>query len=473
MTIALDIYKKDFIFTSEYVSNGHPDKIADQISDFVLDFVLKKFKPEKLKIAIETMIINHIVKIAGEISKKLSPEDLEEIRYAVFCFLKYDKFLGKYFLENDPEIELIINIQSPDINFLVDNSYTIEDSKNKNNDIGAGDQGMMFGFACSDTKDLMPATIYFAKKILDAIFKPEDVFSKEFLNLEDKLISEKIKTLGPDAKSQVSVEYRDSKPFMIRKILISIQHPENILFSELKQILFTRIISSLPANLICLDKANNDIIYDEDINFEKESKLYNFDNIKNKDNIFTTEILINPAGSFILGGPNADTGVTGRKIIVDTYGGFAPHGGGAFSGKDPTKLDRSGAYITRYIAKNLVASSVCKKCLVSVSYVIGLKDPFSFSVNTFGTIDKNLGICDKDLEIIIQKLISLRPSYIIEKFDLWNINFLELCQKGHFGNDIFAFEKTDLKDELHMQIASYKENLLEINTQSCRVLSFE
>ncbi len=415
-------FKKDFIFTSEYVSSGHPDKIADQISDLVLDHILKKFP--KTKTAVETMIINQKVFIAGEVSYNLQDSDINEIKNIIKYFLLNDRFLAKYFKNNEPEVQIFLNLQSPDINFLVDNSYNQESKKD---DIGAGDQGMMFGYASNENNEFMPSPIYFAKKILDSIFKPEIVFDKNQLKRNDGFyslinesdeISSKINSLGPDAKSQVCVEYKDFKPFLIKKILISIQHPYQINYKEIKSILLNRIKSVIPNELISSD----------------------------------TDLLINPAGNFMNGGPFADTGLTGRKIIVDTYGGFISHGGGAFSGKDPTKLDRSGAYMARYIAKNLVASKICERCLVSISYTIGISEPFSFSIDTCGTINSSIShyIKDSDIEREMQKIIDLRPSKIIEKFDMWNINFLSLSQNGHFGSNEQLFEKIDLVEKLNL-----------------------
>lgn len=400
------IYKKDFIFTSEYVSRGHPDKIADQISDFVLDFLLVKFKPEKVKIAIETLIINNIIKIAGEVSRALSKDELNELRISISNFLKNDRLLGRYFVLKEPDIEIILNLQSSDINSLVDNSYINNDGDFKD-DIGAGDQGMMFGFACNDTENFMPAPIFFAKLVIDSVLNNDDY--KE----EGGLISK----LGPDAKSQVTVEYKNGKPFKIQKILLSIGHPEEIKFNEVYDIVIESILKKIPVELI-------------DQN---------------------TQVMVNPAGKFVINGPFSDTGVTGRKIIVDTYGGFAPHGGGAFSGKDPTKVDRSGAYMTRYIAKNLVASGICEKCLVCVSYAIGMSEAFSFSVETFGTLNcdlVNIGFSDEIVTKYVKNIFDLRPQKIIEKFDLWNLKFLELSMNGHFGSKNLPFEKLDSMYEI-------------------------
>lgn len=383
---------KNYTFTSECVSRGHPDKIADQISDKILDLCLKKFNQPK--VAIETLVINDQIIIAGEISQNIEQDTEQFLKQQIIEWIKNDPILSQTYRNCEPKIQMILNKQSPDINALVDNSY--QDNKKE---LGAGDQGMMYGYASNDTESLMPAAIFYARKIINHVIN-----SNYCLN--EKLI-------GPDMKTQISVYYENNQLQYIEKILISTQHDQTINQEKLQQIILPLILEAIPSYLINLQ----------------------------------TEILINPAGKFTIGGPQADTGVTGRKIIVDTYGGAAPHGGGAFSGKDPTKVDRSASYMARYIAKNIVAAGVSDKCLVQIAYTIGITKPFSFWIDTFGT--NKINISDQEITKMITQIIDITPSGIINKLNLWNINYCSLAQNGHFGTNCnLPWEQTDLANKI-------------------------
>lgn len=369
-----------FLFTSESVSFGHPDKVADQISDLLLDYFLLHHKESK--VAIETMIARNKVIIGGEVSVSFDKKVLED---EIKNFLIKTRVVP-YLADNIEQLEIIIllDMQSKEISNLV-----VHEDKT----IGAGDQGIMYGYANLDTEEYMPAPIYYAKKILDSVLS-------------------NFSYLGPDAKSQVAVRYDNERnPIKIEKILLSVQHPESIFYKDLKDLILETIKNSC-------------------------SKRYLIDN--------ETEIIVNPAGSFINGGPFADTGLTGRKIIVDTYGGFAPHGGGAFSGKDPTKVDRSASYMTRYLAKNIVAAGFAKEAIVQIAYTIGIEQPFSFSINTRGT-----GIVsDNVLRDMIVELVDLSPKAIINYLDLWKPIYFDTARNGHFGVREFAWEKLGLVERI-------------------------
>lgn len=372
-----------FLFTSESVSFGHPDKVADQISDFLLDYFIENY--DQPKVAIETMIARNKIVIGGEVSVEFEEEKLHEL---------IKKFIIKsnlvpYMAEDPENIEIIflLDRQSSEINHLVCH----EDAS-----IGAGDQGIMYGYANCDTPNYMPAPIYYAKKILNNVL----------LNCPD---------LGPDAKSQVAVLYNNkNKPVAIQKILVSIQHKEDVDYKELKEKILPYILDVIPTDLV-----SHNIV-----------------------------IMVNPAGSFISGGPFADTGLTGRKIIVDTYGGFAPHGGGAFSGKDPTKVDRSASYMARYLAKNIVASKLAKEVVVQIAYTIGIEKPFSFSLNTKGTGFFDDGI----LEQIVSSIMDLSPKGIINYLNLWQPIYHSTAKYGHFENDELPWEQLTLVNKFESYI---------------------
>lgn len=372
--------KNIYNFTSESVSEGHPDKLADQISDTILDSILEQ---DKLgRVAAETLCSNNLIVLAGEITtnaninyEKIVREKIKEIGYT-------DESIGLDY--KNCEILIKYNQQSDDIKVGVDNA---SDDKFE---IGAGDQGLMFGYACSETEQYMPQAIILAHDLV-----------KQQAKLRK---SGEIKWLRPDAKSQVTLTYENDIPVGIDTIVLSTQHNEEVTQEEIKNTVIDRIIKPvLPGYL-------------------------NIDNIK---------YFINPTGRFVIGGPQGDCGLTGRKIIVDTYGGSAPHGGGAFSGKDPSKVDRSGAYVARYVAKNIVANALAKKCLVQISYAIGVARPTSILVNTFGT-----GIySDNQISKIIENNFDLRPKAIIEHLDLLKPIYSETARYGHFGRNEFPWEK--------------------------------
>ncbi|MBE7020239.1 MAG: methionine adenosyltransferase [Ruminococcaceae bacterium] len=376
-------------FTSESVTEGHPDKICDQISDAVLDAILSVDK--NARVACETAITTGLVLVMGEITTTATIDYQTLVRNTVRN-IGYDR--AKYGFDCETcGVITAIHEQSPDIAMGVDNSY---ESKNENTEKehGAGDQGMMFGFACDETDTLMPMPIYLAHKL-----------SKRLTDVrKNKLVD----YLRPDGKTQVTVEYVDDKPSRIETVVLSTQHSETVSNEVLRKDMIDLVIKEvLPAEML-----------DEN-----------------------TKILINPTGRFTVGGPMGDAGVTGRKIIVDTYGGYARHGGGAFSGKDPTKVDRSAAYAARYVAKNIVKAGLAKKCEIQIAYAIGVAKPVSVLVDTFGTnvIDEAV------IEKLVEKHFDLRPSAIIEHFDLRRPIYNATAAYGHFGREDveFPWEKTD------------------------------
>jgi S-adenosylmethionine synthetase len=372
----------NFLFTSESVTEGHPDKIADQISDAVLDAILEQ--DPTARVACETLVTTGLAVVAGEITtsakvnyKQIIRETIDEIGYNNAIF-GYDS--------NTCSVIDAIGTQSPDIAQGVDTG-------------GAGDQGLMFGFACNETDELMPLPIQLAHNLTR--------------RLSEARRSGELDYLRPDGKSQVTVEYRDGKPFRVEAVVISTQHAEEVSTETLRSDILEKVIkTTVPADLLDAD----------------------------------TKYHINPTGRFVVGGPMGDAGVTGRKIIVDTYGGYAPHGGGAFSGKDPTKVDRSAAYMARYIAKNIVASGLAEKCTVQLAYAIGVAEPVSVRVDTHGT-----GRVDEDkLSEAVRNNFELTPKGIIETLDLRRPIFKATAKFGHFGraNDEFTWEKTDKADAL-------------------------
>ncbi|GAC1420111.1 MAG: methionine adenosyltransferase [Flavisolibacter sp.] len=372
-----------YLFTSESVSEGHPDKVADQISDALIDHFLA-FDPNS-KVACETLVTTGQVVLAGEVKSK-AYLDVQEITRGVIRKIGYTK--SEYMFEaNSCGILSAIHEQSADINQGVD--------KKKKEDQGAGDQGMMFGYATNETDDYMPLALDLAHKIL---------WELAALRRENK----QIKYLRPDAKSQVTLEYDDhNKPVRIEAIVVSTQHDD--FDTEVKM----------------QEKIKNDIINillpRVKVKYKKYAKLFNED-IKHH---------INPTGKFVIGGPHGDTGLTGRKIIVDTYGGKGAHGGGAFSGKDPSKVDRSAAYATRHIAKNLVAAGVCDEVLVQVSYAIGVAQPTSINVNTYGT--SKLALTDGQIAKIVVGIFDMRPYFIEQRLKLRNPIYSETAAYGHMG----------------------------------------
>ena len=356
----------NYIFTSESVSDGHPDKVADQISDALVDAGLKA-GDETTRVAVETLVTTNYVALAGEV-KNFNVSN-EEVKQIVRNKVKEIGYEQDGFHWNNLEIVNRIHSQSADIALGTD-------------DFGAGDQGIMFGYACNDNDAYMPAPIYYAHEILKEL----------------KAIRRQGDVLGPDAKSQVSVQYEGGMPKRIDQIVISTQHTEG-------NIEVTRNLARLAAQNVLGDLIDDKTIWH-----------------------------LNPTGNFVIGGPDGDAGVTGRKIIVDTYGGFAPHGGGAFSGKDPTKVDRSAAYMARWLAKNVIADDMADWCQIQLSYAIGVKEPTSIYVDSNGH--------NRSIEHFIRNNIDLTPLGIIRRFDLFNFhNYSANCTYGHFGNKDVPWER--------------------------------
>jgi S-adenosylmethionine synthetase len=369
-----------YYFTSESVSEGHPDKVCDQISDAVLDEILR-YDPTS-KVACETMVTTGLVVVAGEIRTNAYVE-IQDIARRVIDRIGYNKSEYQFDAQSCGVLSALHG-QSNDIYQGV--------GRTKPQDQGAGDQGMMFGFACKETENYMPLTIDLSHLLLIELAK---------IRREGK----KMTYLRPDAKSQVTVEYEDGwKPLRIDTIVISTQHDEDAtqeqIEADVRNILIPRVKKQLPARLKKL--------------FGDDMNLY-----------------VNPTGKFVIGGPHGDTGLTGRKIIVDTYGGRGAHGGGAFSGKDSSKVDRSAAYAARHIAKNLVAAGVCDQALVQIAYAIGKAEPVGFYVNTDGT--SHVKMSDAEIALKVQKLVDLRPYFIVKRFGLTNPIFEETASYGHFG----------------------------------------
>ncbi|MEO6071415.1 MAG: methionine adenosyltransferase [Chitinophagaceae bacterium] len=372
-----------YLFTSESVSEGHPDKVADQISDALIDHFLA-FDPQS-KVACETLVTTGQVVLAGEVKSK-AYLDVQEIARGVIRKIGYTK--SEYMFEaNSCGILSAIHEQSSDINQGVD-------KKNKEEQ-GAGDQGMMFGYATNETEDYMPLALDLAHKILQELAA---------LRREGK----QIKYLRPDAKSQVTLEYDDNnQPIRIDAIVVSTQHDD----FDTEERMLDKIKKDIISILIPRVKAK----------YKKYAKLFNND----------IKYHINPTGKFVIGGPHGDTGLTGRKIIVDTYGGKGAHGGGAFSGKDPSKVDRSAAYATRHIAKNLVAAGICNEILVQVSYAIGVAQPTSVNVNTYGTAQVDM--TDGQIAEVVSEIFDLRPYFIEQRLKLRNPIYAETAAYGHMG----------------------------------------
>ncbi len=384
--------KRKYLYTSESVGEGHPDKLCDQVSDAVLDACIKN--DPKSRVACETFTTTGMVLVGGEITTN-TYVNFQEIARGVAKKIGYDK--PEYGLDFESMAVLnTVHSQSPDI------SQGVSEGNGLYKEQGAGDQGMMFGFACKETPELMPAPITYAHKIL---LKAADLRKNGILTW-----------LRPDSKSQVTIEYEGHKPVKIETVVVSHQHDENIGYDELKESIIEKIIKPVLEPTGLLDTS--------------------------------TKYFINPTGRFVIGGPHGDSGLTGRKIIVDTYGGMGRHGGGAFSGKDPSKVDRSAAYMARYVAKNIVAADLCERCEVQLAYAIGVAAPVSVFVQTFGTskVDEQI------IENAVNKVFDLKPAGIIKTLDLLKPIYQKTASYGHFGRDGFSWEKTDKVNDLLKEI---------------------
>ena len=385
------VKNSNYLFTSESVSEGHPDKVCDQISDSILDLYL--LKDPVARVAVETLVTTDLVVVSGEVrsASEISKELIEKTIRSTVREIGYEQ---EGFHWETMEVKILLHEQSSDIAMGVDSDGNLKDE-------GAGDQGIMFGYACNETSELMPAPIFYSHKIL-------------------KLLSEKrhaglIDGILPDSKSQVTMVYENNKPIKANSIVVSTQHTENCSQDEISQIVKKVINESLPSELL------ND----------------------------ETSFIINPTGNFVIGGPVGDTGLTGRKIIVDTYGGSAPHGGGAFSGKDPTKVDRSAAYISRYLAKNVVAAGISDKCTIQLSYAIGISEPLSI----YADLGDKGSISQDSLVKFLSDLVDLTPRGIRERLGLNKPIYKKTASYGHFGREPdqdggFGWEKLDLVDAL-------------------------
>ncbi len=391
--------KGEFLFTSESVSEGHPDKVADRLSDTVLDAFLKE--DPYSRVACETLVTTNRVILAGETRgpETVTPGLLEHLCRMAIHDIGYDQ---AGFSWRNAQIECHLHSQSADIAQGVDAAG--------NKDEGAGDQGIMFGYACRETEGLMPAPLYYAHLILRRI--------SELRRLKDKSVA----GLLPDAKSQVTLRYVDGKPVQATSVVVSTQHEEHLDQTDIKQILWPLVEAILPRGWMPPER----------------------------------EFYINPTGKFVIGGPDGDCGLTGRKIIVDTYGGAAPHGGGAFSGKDPTKVDRSAAYACRYLAKNVVASGLADRCTLQISYAIGVAHPLSLYVDLQGT---GRDVDEAKLERVLREVVNLSPRGIREHLHLNRPIYAPTSAYGHFGRDpdpetgAFSWEKTDLVPALRSAFA--------------------
>ncbi len=385
--------RSHYIFTSESVSEGHPDKVCDQVSDAIVDACLKE-NPEA-RCAIETMACTNQIVIAGEFrgADSVNPKKMEELARSVVKDIGYEQDGFNWKTLN---VANYVHQQSADIARGVDSG--------DNKDEGAGDQGIMFGFACRETPELMPATLHYSHRILHALSQGRR--------------SGKFSQLRPDAKSQVSLEYKDGVPVRAKSVVVSTQHTADISQKEIRELVRGVVQTVLPSGWMPEEN----------------------------------EFFVNPTGQFIIGGPDGDSGLTGRKIIVDTYGGASPHGGGAFSGKDPTKVDRSAAYAARYLAKNIVAAGIAERCTIQLSYAIGVSRPVSFYVNTHATPK----VDPEQLEKVLQDMVNLTPRGIRTHLKLNRPIYLPTASYGHFGrtagtDGTFSWEKLDLVDALRRE----------------------
>ena len=374
----------DFLFTSESVSEGHPDKVADQISDAILDAIIAE--DPKSRVACETLVTTGMAMIAGEITTSAYVDMPDIVRQTIKEIGYDDSSMG--FDYETCAVLTSIDRQSPDI------SQGVSEGEGLFTEQGAGDQGLMFGYACNETPELMPMPITFAHKLTKRL---ADVRKSGLLNF-----------LRPDSKSQVSIQYVDDKPIRVDTVVISSQHNPDVTYENLKESIIEEVVNKvIPADLL-----------DEN-----------------------TKYFINPTGRFVVGGPMGDCGLTGRKIIVDTYGGQGSHGGGAFSGKDPSKVDRSASYMARYVAKNIVAAGLADKCEVQLAYAIGVAEPVSVMINTFGTGK----IPSDEIARVVREEFDMRPRGIVETLDLLRPIYRKTAAYGHFGRELpeFTWERTD------------------------------
>jgi len=383
--------KKDYIFTSESVTEGHPDKISDNISDAILDELLKQ--DPKSRVACETMVTTGVAVVAGEVTTKAYVDIPKIVRNTIREIGYTDSRMG--FDANSCAVMVTLDEQSPDI------SQGVTEGEGMFSEQGAGDQGLMFGYACNETPEYMPAPIQYAHHLTEKLTAVRK--------------SGEMGYLRPDGKSQVSVVYKNDKPVHIDTVVISSQHAEEVDHATLEKDVIEKVIKpTLPAELLS----------DE------------------------TRYLVNPTGRFVVGGPQGDCGLTGRKIIVDTYGGMGRHGGGAFSGKDPSKVDRSACYMCRYVAKNIVAAGLADRCELQVAYAIGFPEPVSLLVNTFGTATVDESVIEK----AVGEVFSFKPSNIINNLDLLRPIYRQTAAYGHFGREEFPWEKLDKVEELKAKI---------------------
>ena len=383
------------LFTSESVTEGHPDKVCDKISDAMLDAILAE--DANSRVACETFCTTGTVTVMGEITTNAKVNVEEIVRKTIREIGYTDTTIG--FDADSCKINVAIHEQSPDIAMGVDKSLEAKEGNGDGLDTGAGDQGLMFGYACNETKELMPLPIAMSHKLA--------------IRLTEVRKNGTLDYLRPDGKTQVTVEYRDGKPVRIDTIVISSQHSADVELEQIRKDVIKNVIEPIvPADLV-----------------DGETKIY-----------------VNPTGRFVVGGPAGDMGLTGRKIIVDTYGGYSRHGGGAFSGKDPTKVDRSASYAARYVAKNIVAAGLADKCEVQVAYAIGVAKPVSVMIDTFGTGKKD----DEAIAEAVDKLFDFRPAAIIKRFDLRRPIYCQTAAYGHMGREDIdlPWEKTDMAEAL-------------------------